>query len=95
MRSTAGTCTSCGRQNCNLTIIDDVVSVCDECLDSEYTQCDDCGEFFIGTGYEPNVLSDLLSDEEQIICKDCAVEQHALSIALGQELDSFKRELFQ
>lgn len=56
--------------------------------------CDDCGELFVGTGYEPNVLQDLMTDEEQIICKDCAIEQHAISIALGQELDSFKRPLF-
>lgn len=56
--------------------------------------CDDCGKFFIGTGYEPNVVGDLLSKEEQIICKDCAEKQHAISIALGKSLDDFKRDLF-
>lgn len=56
--------------------------------------CDDCGKFFIGAGYEPNVVEDLISDEEQIICKDCAEEQHAISIAMGKSLDNYKREIF-
>ncbi|MCH5191301.1 MAG: hypothetical protein J1F23_03965 [Oscillospiraceae bacterium] len=56
--------------------------------------CDDCGKFFIGAGYEPNIVSDLLNDDEQIICKDCAEKQHALAIAFGQSLDEFKRDIF-
>ena len=58
-------------------------------------KCDDCEKFFIGAGYETNVISDLISKEEQIICKDCAEEQHALLIALGKSVDDFKRDLFQ
>ncbi len=57
--------------------------------------CDDCGKFFIGTGYEPNMLEDFLSEDEQIICEDCAKDQHALSIAMGKSLDEFKRDLFE
>ena len=56
--------------------------------------CDDCGKFFIGAGYEPNVVEDLISDEEQIVCKDCAEDQHAISIAMGKSLDNYKREIF-
>lgn len=56
--------------------------------------CDDCGNFFMGVGYEPNVLGELLSNEKQIICKDCAEEQHAVSIALGKSIDDFKYRLF-
>lgn len=56
--------------------------------------CDDCGEFFVGTGYKPNIVSDLLNDEEQVICKGCAEKQHAISIALGQNLDEYKWDLF-
>lgn len=56
--------------------------------------CDDCGKFFIGAGYEPNIVEDLISDEEQIICKDCAEEQHAISIAMGKSLDNYKKEIF-
>ena len=56
--------------------------------------CDDCDKFFIGAGYEPNIVSDLLSGQEQIICKECAEKEHALSIAVGKTVDDFKRDLF-
>ena len=57
--------------------------------------CDDCEKFFIGAGYEPNIVEDLLSSEEQIICKKCAEKQHAISIAMGKSVDDFKRDLFE
>lgn len=57
--------------------------------------CDDCGKFFLGAGYEPNIVEDLLSSEEQIICKKCAEKQHAISISMGKSLDDFKRDLFE
>ena len=57
--------------------------------------CDDCDEFFVGTGYNPNMISDILSDKEQIICKECAEKQHAIQIALGKSVDEFKRKLFE
>ena len=57
--------------------------------------CDDCGKFFVGAGYEPNVVEDLLSEEEQVICKGCAEEQHALAIMMGKSVNDFKRELFE
>lgn len=57
--------------------------------------CDDCQKFFLGSGYEPNIVEDFLSDEERIICKSCAEEQHALSIAMGKSVDDFKRDLFE
>lgn len=55
--------------------------------------CDDCGETFFGTGYTPNIISNVLTDD-QILCEDCAARQHAIEIALGYNLDSFKRGLF-
>lgn len=56
--------------------------------------CDDCEKFFIGAGYEPNVVEDLLSDTDQIICKECAEKQHAISITMGMSIDEFKRDIF-
>ena len=58
--------------------------------------CSDCEKMFIGACYEPNIISELLSSKEgdEVICKDCAEEQHALSIALGKSLDEFKKDLF-
>ncbi len=55
--------------------------------------CDDCGKTFFGTGYRPNIISNVLTDD-QIICEDCAAKQHAIEIALGYDLDGFKRGLF-
>ena len=57
--------------------------------------CDDCEKFFLGAGYEPNIVEDLLSSEDQIICKKCAEKQHALSIAMVQSVEDFKRDLFE
>lgn len=57
--------------------------------------CDDCGKFFVGAGYEPNIISDLFSDDEVIICKSCAKEQHKLSLAIGKDLDDYKKDIFE
>lgn len=58
-------------------------------------KCDDCGKLFVGTGYKANIASDILSEDEQIICKKCAEEQHALSITFGKSVKDFKIGLFE
>jgi len=57
-------------------------------------KCDDCEKFFIGAGYEPNIVSELINETEQIICKECAEEHHAISTTLGKSLDDYKRPSF-
>jgi len=61
--------------------------------------CDNCGEFFTGTGYYANIVSNALSNltgnEEKILCKDCAVKEHALAIATGGSVQDYKRPLFE
>ncbi len=57
--------------------------------------CDSCDKFFIGAGYEPNIVEDLLSNEDKTICKDCAEKQHALTIAMGKSVDDYKKDLFE
>ena len=32
-------------------------------------KCDDCEEWFVGTGYEANVIADVITDDDQTICK--------------------------
>lgn len=59
-----------------------------------FNDCDHCGAFFVGAGYEPNLLSELIHENEQIICQNCAEEQHAISIALGKSLDEYKKPAF-
>lgn len=61
--------------------------------------CDNCGSFFVGTGYTANVVSNALTSlsgqEDKILCKDCAAKEHALAIAAGKSLEDFKRPLFE
>lgn len=65
-RSSTGTCTDCGKENCRLTVLDDVVMVCDECLNTDYTQCDICGEYWNDTYVEFT-----FTEDERIICAYC------------------------
>lgn len=58
-------------------------------------KCDDCSSVYFGTGYKPNILKDIFSDDMNRICKDCAEKQHMLSGILGTELDEYKYELFE
>lgn len=61
-------------------------------------ECDNCGETFVGTGYEPSVLSDAVEmfggEGEEIICESCAEDEHALAILAGHTLDEYKLPLF-
>lgn len=53
--------------------------------------CTDCETFFIGAGYEQNILVDAVSDKKGILCKKCAEKHHALSVGLGKSLDYYKK----
>lgn len=61
--------------------------------------CDNCADFFIGTGYHANVVSNAITglsgQEDKILCKDCAAKEHALAIAAGKSLKDFQRPLFE
>ena len=57
--------------------------------------CDACDETFFGAGYEPGAVNEFFSgDELEVVCEDCAMEQHAVEIAFGKSLDEFKRDIF-
>ncbi len=55
--------------------------------------CTDCETFFIGTGYEPNIIADMISAEEGILCKECAEKQHAITTGLGKSLDDYRKHV--
>lgn len=59
------TCSKCGRSDCGLTVIDDETAVCDECLDSYFFHCDECGEY-----WEDTVTQHWLKDG-RCICDNC------------------------
>lgn len=58
-------------------------------------KCDDCEEWFAGTGYEANVLADAVTGDDQTICKNCAEKQHTIGTTLGKSLDDYKKPLFK
>lgn len=64
VRKATGTCTMCGKEG-RLTILDDVDWLCDECLDSEYTQCDACGEYY------PDIIEFFVTKDDRLICEYC------------------------
>lgn len=45
-REYIGTCTECGEENVRLTVVDEVNHLCQDCLDTDYFQCDDCMEYW-------------------------------------------------
>ena len=61
--------------------------------------CDNCDDFFVGTGYTANKVSDIITSitgqEDKILCKDCASKEHALAIATGKSLKDFRIPLFE
>jgi len=52
------TCTRCGEACDELTIVDDETRVCASCLDSYYTQCDVCGEYWADDAIEMTATED-------------------------------------
>ena len=60
-----GTCSECGKENCELIVLDDVDRLCQECLDSVYTQCDICGEYY------PDGVVEFTCTDDGIICEYC------------------------
>lgn len=61
--------------------------------------CDNCGKFFVGTGYKANIVSNAITslsgEESKLLCKDCAAKEHALAIAAGKSLKDFQLPLFE
>lgn len=53
--------------------------------------CADCEAFFIGAGYEQNILIDAVSDQKGVLCEECAEKHHALSVGLGKSLADYKK----
>lgn len=55
--------------------------------------CTDCDKVFVGTGYSANVIADFFSEEDGVLCEECAKKHHALSVGLGKSLDEYKRPM--
>ena len=53
--------------------------------------CVCCADFFVGPGYEANIIVDLALEDGRVICRDCAEKQHAVSTFFGKDLEDFRR----
>lgn len=62
-----GTCTMCGKKDCDLTIVDEEAHVCPDCLDNEYFYCDKCHEYWLCDAVEYVEL-----DDGRTVCEYCA-----------------------
>ena len=63
-----GKCTYCGKENVQITILDDVERLCEECLDSFYSECDICHEY-----YDPGIVEFYrLKNDGGFVCEYCA-----------------------
>lgn len=63
---TFGTCTQCGKENSHLTIVDEGIQVCEECLDAFYFQCEECGEY-----WDASYVDQLWLKDGRTICEHC------------------------
>lgn len=59
-------CTHCGKEFSKLTLIDEDLLACDECLDAFYFQCEVCGEYWDDSYVEQFWLKD-----GRTICEHC------------------------
>ena len=59
-----GICTECGKET-ELTFVTDEDRLCDECLESSFTQCDVCKEYY------PDDLEWFCLKDGRMICEYC------------------------
>ena len=57
-------------------------------------KCDDCGKIFVGTGYTPNAVENIVNSDQEIICKECAEKQHAVAGFFDGDIEDYRRGLF-
>jgi len=63
-----GTCTECGEENVQVTLIDEVISLCDDCIEElDYIECDECHEFWLWDAIKFYDLKD-----GRTLCEHCA-----------------------
>ena len=61
-----GTCTMCGAEDQNLTIVDEEAHVCPDCLENEYFYCEECHEYWLCDAVE---FFD--TEDGRTICEHC------------------------
>ena len=62
-----GTCTMCGAEDQDLTIVDEEAHVCEDCLGNEYIQCDECKEYWLW-----DIIKFYNLKDGRTLCEHCA-----------------------
>lgn len=65
MRNNFGKCTQCGKE-AKLTTVDEEIRVCEECLETFFTQCDICGEY-----WDDSYVEFFATKDGRLICEHC------------------------
>ena len=60
------TCSRCGKACTELTYVDGVDHVCDECLEDHFTYCDECGEY-----WDNDFIEVVETEDGRQICERC------------------------
>lgn len=60
-----------------------------------FHNCDDCEDFFFGTGYRAGTVTEMIAGEEMVLCKNCAKSHHAVALGLGKTLEDYAIPLFE
>lgn len=79
-----GECTECGKENVEVTLIDEVTHLCDDCIDElDYCECDECHELWS----EDYIIFYDLKDGRTICehCKEMLMEDGELT---EEDIDS-------
>lgn len=66
-RTYNGTCSMCGKEDCELTVIDDVDHVCEDCLEEKFIFCDECQEY-----WQCDAIEFFYLDDGRVLCEHCA-----------------------
>lgn len=62
-----GTCTECGEEDVELTVIDKDTRVCDDCLTLDFVECDECQTWF---AFDSQKIYHLM--DGRTLCERCA-----------------------
>ncbi len=63
-----GECSECGKEEIEVTLIDEVTSLCADCIDElDYFECDECTEFWLHDAVRVYNLKD-----GRTLCEHCA-----------------------
>lgn len=66
-----GTCTNCGEEDIEITVVDEETMLCEDCLEElDYIFCDECEEYWLWDAIKFYNLKD-----GRVLCENCAEDK--------------------